>query len=126
MRSLITSCAAISLFCKPRAINCKTSCSRGDNVSTDFDSSRWLIWRSNLDMTIGCNSDPWNGSRIYNNDFTVVGFDPWTDTELARHFRNAKAVNSREFAGDCLAFIGAAESGRLVWDDAEAISSDLP
>jgi len=57
---------------------------------------------------------------------TTVGFDPWTDTELARHFRNAKAVNSREFAGDCLAFIGAAEGGRLVWDDAEAISSDLP
>jgi len=57
---------------------------------------------------------------------TTVGFDPWTDAELARHFRNAKAVNSREFAGDCLAFIGAAEGGRLVWDDAEAISSDLP
>ena len=57
---------------------------------------------------------------------TVVGFDPWTDTDLARHFRNAKAVNGREFAGDCLAFVSVAESQRLRWDDADAVSADLP
>jgi hypothetical protein len=57
---------------------------------------------------------------------TAVGFDPWTDAELAKHFRNAKAINGREFAGDCLAFIGGVEGGRLVWDEAEAVSSDLP
>ena len=34
VRSLMTSWAAISLFCKPRAINCKTSCSRGESAST--------------------------------------------------------------------------------------------
>jgi hypothetical protein len=57
---------------------------------------------------------------------TVVGFDPWTDTELARYFRNPKAVNGREFAGDCLTFVSVAEGQRLRWDDADAVAADLP
>lgn len=56
----------------------------------------------------------------------AVGFDPWTDAELAKHFRNAKSVNGRDFANSSASFVSVAEGQRLRWDDAEAVGADLP
>jgi hypothetical protein len=54
-----------------------------------------------------------------------VGYAPWTDAELAKHFRNAKAVDGRDFAADCQTFVQLVNAGRLRWQDAEQIGYDL-
>lgn len=54
-----------------------------------------------------------------------VGYAPWTDAALAKHFKNAKAVDSRAFASDCGTFVRLATSGKLRWDIGEAIGADL-
>ena len=56
----------------------------------------------------------------------VVGFDPWTDQHLARHFPGAKAVNGSEFANASERFVRAVESGMLRWQQADPVSADLP
>lgn len=56
----------------------------------------------------------------------LVGFDPWTDQHLARHFPNAKQVNGSEFANACERFVRSVETGALRWEHAEAVSGDLP
>lgn len=59
---------------------------------------------------------------------TSVGFDDWTDKELARHLaqlRDVKAINGREFANASENFVRVIESGRLRWDEADQVSDDL-
>jgi len=56
----------------------------------------------------------------------AVGFDDWTDKELARYFpKNAKAIIGREFANASENFVRVVDSGRLVHDDADAVTFDL-
>jgi len=55
--------------------------------------------------------------------FTVV-HDPY-DEQLSRHFRKARPVNGREFAGSCGAFVRAIEGGNLHHKESEAIGDDL-
>lgn len=55
-----------------------------------------------------------------------VGFDPWTDQHLARHFDRARAVTGREWANASERFARLVESGQLTWADADAITADLP
>jgi hypothetical protein len=56
----------------------------------------------------------------------AVGFDPWTDQHLARHFPSARAINGSEFANASERFVRAVESGMLRWEQAEPVSNDLP
>lgn len=55
-----------------------------------------------------------------------VAFASWTDADLARHFPIAKALDGKEFAAATENFVRLIESGRLIWDKAEAVSEDLP
>jgi hypothetical protein len=57
---------------------------------------------------------------------TVVGFDPWTDQHLARHFPNTEAINGQEFANASERFVSSVETQGLRWEYADSISSDLP
>lgn len=54
----------------------------------------------------------------------IVVHDPY-DEQLSRHFRKARPVNGREFAGACGAFVRAIEGGRLHHRESEAIGDDL-
>lgn len=55
-----------------------------------------------------------------------VAFASWTDADLARHFPIAKALDGKEFAAATENFVRLIESGRLIWDNAEHVSEDLP
>ena len=55
----------------------------------------------------------------------LVGFDPWTDAELARYFPRTKAINGRDYASASAGFVLAVESGRLHWDEAREVGEDL-
>jgi hypothetical protein len=57
---------------------------------------------------------------------TVVGFDPWTDQHLARHFPTTEGINGQEFANASERFVSAIETQGLRWQYADSISSDLP
>ena len=57
---------------------------------------------------------------------TVVGFDPWTDQHLARHFPNTEAINGQEFANASERFVSAVETQGLRWQYADSLTSDLP
>jgi hypothetical protein len=57
---------------------------------------------------------------------TVVGFDPWTDQHLARHFPVTEAINGQEFANASERFVSSVETQGLRWEYADSISSDLP
>lgn len=57
---------------------------------------------------------------------TVVGFDPWTDQHLARHFPITESINGQEFANASERFVRAIETQGLKWQTADSISSDLP
>lgn len=56
---------------------------------------------------------------------TVVGFDSLTDSALAKHFKNAKAIVDREYANATARFCIVVGEGRLRWDGPEAITDDL-
>lgn len=56
----------------------------------------------------------------------VVGFDPWTDQHLARHFPVTEAINGSEFANASERFVRAVETGAVKWQQADSISADLP
>ena len=56
----------------------------------------------------------------------LVGFDPWTDQHLARHFQKAKAINGQEYANASERFVRAIETGELKWQHAQPVSNDLP
>lgn len=55
----------------------------------------------------------------------TVGYGAWTDADLARHFKNAKAIDGRDFANASLNFAALVDSGRLRWTGSDAISDDL-
>lgn len=55
-----------------------------------------------------------------------VAFDPWDTADIARHFPNAKPLIGREFAAASQAFVQIVDAGRLRWDDADAVTADLP
>lgn len=54
-----------------------------------------------------------------------IAFDPWTDADLARHFKDAKPLTGREYANASENFVRVIESGRLRWDDADQVTHDL-
>jgi hypothetical protein len=56
---------------------------------------------------------------------TMVGFDDWTDKELAKYFANAKPIIGKEFANASGTFARVVDSGQLRWDEADAITEDL-
>jgi phage terminase large subunit-like protein len=55
----------------------------------------------------------------------TIGYDPWTDRDLARHFKTAKAINGAEYQAAGERFVRAVEGGQLVHDDDGTIASDL-
>lgn len=57
---------------------------------------------------------------------SVVGFDPWTDQHLARHFPVQEGINGQEYANASERFVSVVETGGLRWQWADAISEDLP
>ena len=54
-----------------------------------------------------------------------IAFDSWTDSDLARHLKDSKAIIGREFANASENFVRVVESGRLRWQDADEVTSDL-
>ncbi len=54
-----------------------------------------------------------------------IAFDSWTDTDLSRHLKDSKAIIGREFANASENFVRVVESGRLRWEDADEVTSDL-
>jgi len=56
----------------------------------------------------------------------MVGFDPWTDAHLARHFPLTEAINGQEFANASERFVSAIETKAIRWQQADSISADLP
>lgn len=55
----------------------------------------------------------------------AIGYDPWTDRDLARHFPNAKAINGADYVAAGERFVRAAEGGQLRHDDDGTIATDL-
>lgn len=55
-----------------------------------------------------------------------IGYDPWTDQHLARHMKEARAIQGREYANASERFARLVESGRLTWAEAEPLTTDLP
>lgn len=56
---------------------------------------------------------------------TQVAYDPWSDTDLSRHFDNAKSLNGRDYANASENFARVVDSGRIRWDGDEVLSDDL-
>jgi len=56
---------------------------------------------------------------------TAVGYDAWTDKELAKYFKTARPIEGKEYANASENFVRLIDSGRLHWDDAEQITDDL-
>ncbi|MGE5229467.1 MAG: hypothetical protein ACM3MJ_07080, partial [Deltaproteobacteria bacterium] len=56
---------------------------------------------------------------------TSIAFDPWDTADLARHFKNAKPLDGREFANASENFVRVIESGRLRWEEADSVTEDL-
>jgi hypothetical protein len=56
----------------------------------------------------------------------VVGFDPWTDQHLARHFPITEGINGQEYANASERFVSAVETQGIRWQYADAVSDDLP
>lgn len=55
---------------------------------------------------------------------TSIGFDPWTDRDLARHFPGAKPISGAEGYGACMRFVREVEGGRLHHNDDGTIGGD--
>jgi hypothetical protein len=54
-----------------------------------------------------------------------VGFDPMTDRELAKFLPKTKAIGGSEFDNASSRFELIVKAGRLRWQDADAVTSDL-
>jgi len=57
---------------------------------------------------------------------SLIGFDPWTDQHLARHFPQSKAITGQELANATERFVRSVETGQLRWQVADAVAADLP
>ena len=55
----------------------------------------------------------------------AVGFDAWTDAELAKYFKHARPIRGQEYANASANFANRVENGQLVWDHADAVTADL-
>ena len=56
---------------------------------------------------------------------SVIGYDPWTDRDLARHFKNAKAINGADYEAAGRRFVAMLEGNQLRHDDDGTIGDDL-
>jgi hypothetical protein len=56
----------------------------------------------------------------------AVGFDPWTDQQLARHFPVSESITGQVFANASERFVRAVETQKLHWTFADQVSEDLP
>jgi hypothetical protein len=54
-----------------------------------------------------------------------VAFDPLTDAEFAKFFRNPKPISGGEYANATANFVRRVTSGTLRWADATAVGDDL-
>lgn len=54
-----------------------------------------------------------------------VGYASWTDASLTQGWRQAKAIDGKEFTIACGQFAELVNSGRLAWDGEELIGDDL-
>lgn len=54
-----------------------------------------------------------------------VAFDPMTDRELAKFFKNNKSVTGGEFANATSNFVARVKAGTIRWTDATAVGEDL-
>src|SRR6185369_7555339 len=57
--------------------------------------------------------------------YSKVGFDDWTDKELAKHFKTAKPIGGKDYANASENFARLVESGRLHWDVGDSITEQL-
>jgi hypothetical protein len=55
----------------------------------------------------------------------VVGFDPLTDSVLAKWFPKSEAIAGQKYANASARFVTAVESGQLSWRDCHAVGTDL-
>lgn len=56
-----------------------------------------------------------------------VAYDPWTDRDFARHFKNAKPTQAADWENGCLRFAREVESGNLRYSDPEGVlTGDMP
>lgn len=55
-----------------------------------------------------------------------IGFDPWTDQHLAKHFPQSKPITGQELANASERFVRMIETQQLRWQVADHISADLP
>jgi hypothetical protein len=56
----------------------------------------------------------------------TVAYDPWTDGELAAHFKGAKPINGQGYADASAMFARLVETAAIRWDGADVIGPDLP
>lgn len=54
-----------------------------------------------------------------------VAFDPWTDRELARHFKDPKQIAGADYRSASERFARAVESGQLRHDDRAELTADI-
>lgn len=111
----------------------------GVSVSSDGKrASAAYAWRQ-TDGTLGLivrdfHGDPINAAALATDlekqavadRVQMVGFDPWTDQDLARYFQKAKAINGQEYANASERFVRAVETGELRWQHAQPVSEDRP
>jgi len=55
-----------------------------------------------------------------------TGFDPITDAELAKFWKKPEAITGRLFQNASARFVAAVEGKELRWQDADAVTEDLP
>lgn len=55
----------------------------------------------------------------------IVGYDAWTDTELAKYFKDARAIGGREYANASENFVRVLDGGRLRWSGAEQVGEQI-
>jgi hypothetical protein len=55
----------------------------------------------------------------------MVGFDPLTDAQLARHFARTEPITGQKYANASARFVSTVKAGGLRWDDCAAVGTDL-
>jgi phage terminase large subunit-like protein len=56
---------------------------------------------------------------------SLVGFDDWTDKELAKYFKTAKPIIGKDYSSASANFVRLVDSGKLHWEDADQVTDDL-